>query len=59
MGRDLVPMFEDRSYRSGLGDEDDDLHLAAASVTGQRVDFVDAVDAPGGDGVEVRGIGEY
>ena len=40
-------MFEDGSNHAGLGDESEDLHLATASVAGQRVDLVDAVDELG------------
>lgn len=40
-------MFEDSSDDARLGDESEDLHLAAASVAEQRVDVVDAVDELG------------
>ena len=39
-----VEMAQDLADDGVLGDERDDLHLSAALVTCQRVDFVDAVD---------------
>ena len=51
-GRGLVSMIEDGSDGTGFGNESEDLHLCTASVAGQRVDLVDAVDELGPSFVE-------
>jgi hypothetical protein len=40
-------MIEDVSDDGGLGDESEYLHLATASIAGQRVDLVNAIDELG------------
>ena len=40
-------MIEDGSDDGGLGDESEYLHLATASIAGQRVDLVNAIDELG------------
>lgn len=40
-------MIEDGSDDGGVGDESEYLHLATASIAGQRVNLVDAVDELG------------